>query len=50
VSGDSAYIWETSLDEGTLAEWIALAERSPFVLSGGVHVRRAARARGAGSD
>ncbi len=45
----TARFWETRTDEGTLAEWSALAERSPFVLSGGVHVRRPPRAPRTGS-
>jgi WD40 repeat protein len=41
----TARIWETRLDETAPAGWSALAERSPFVLSGSVHVLRASLAR-----
>jgi WD40 repeat protein len=37
---NTARIWETPLDETAPAEWSILAARSPFVLSGTVHVRR----------
>jgi len=36
----TAHIWDVSPDEGTLDEWIAVAERSPFVLDGIALVRR----------
>jgi WD40 repeat protein/serine/threonine protein kinase len=46
----TARVWETRLDETPPAGWPALAERSPFVLSDGVHVRRAFLARGFGAN
>jgi len=36
----TARVWDVRLDEGTLEQWSTVAERSPFVLSGIVHVRR----------
>ncbi len=42
---NTARVWETHVDEGTFAEWSALAEGNLFVLSGGVHMRRAPYAR-----
>jgi WD40 repeat protein len=44
---NTARIWEARLDERTLTEWSALAERSPFVLSNGVFTQRTPRARSA---
>src|SRR5262249_22229332 len=38
-----ATIWDIPLDQGTLAEWSAIAERSPYVLVNGVLVRRPSR-------
>jgi len=46
----TARIWETRLDETPPAGWSALAERSPFVLSDGVHVRRTSLARSPGAN
>jgi WD40 repeat protein len=43
---NTAYIWETRLDETPPDEWSALAARSPFVLSGSVHVPRGSLALG----
>lgn len=42
TAGDdhSARVWEVPLARGMLAEWSALAERSPFVLVGSVHALR----------
>jgi WD40 repeat protein len=34
-------VWETRLEKTTQSEWSVLAARSPFVLSGAGHVRRA---------
>jgi WD40 repeat protein len=40
-SGDkTARVWDIRLDEGTLEQWSAIAERSPSVLSGIAVVRR----------
>jgi len=39
----TARVWDVGLDEGTLEEWTAVAERSPFVLDGVVLVRRPSR-------
>jgi WD40 repeat protein len=39
----TARVWDVRLDEGTLEHWSAAAERSPFVLNGITHVRRAPR-------
>ena len=36
----TARVWDAGIDEGTLERWSAIAERSPFVLSGGVLDRR----------
>jgi len=37
----TARVWDVRPDTGTLADWIRVAERSPFVLSDhGVLVRR----------
>jgi WD40 repeat protein len=36
----TARVWDVRLDMGTLEEWIAIAERSPFVLDGIALVRR----------
>jgi WD40 repeat protein len=42
VSADkTARIWDVRIDEGTLEQWAAVAERSPFVLDGIELVRRA---------
>ena len=41
ASVDNARVWDVRLDEGTLADWIRVAERSPFVLEGSLLVRRA---------
>jgi WD40 repeat protein len=46
----TARVWEIGLDETPPAGWPALAARSPFVLSGGVHVLRSSLARGAGDN
>ena len=37
----TARVWNVAFDTGTLDEWSVVAERSPFVLQGGVLVRRA---------
>jgi WD40 repeat protein len=39
----TAQVWDVRLDQGTLEQWSALAERSPFVLSGIALTRRASR-------
>jgi len=39
----TARIWDVRIDEGTLERWSAIAERSPFVLSGVALVRRTPR-------
>jgi WD40 repeat protein len=39
----TARIWDVRIDEGTLEQWAAIAERSPFVLNGIALVRRAPR-------
>jgi WD40 repeat protein len=36
----TARVWDLPLDEGTLADWSAIAERSPYALVNGVVVRR----------
>jgi dipeptidyl aminopeptidase/acylaminoacyl peptidase len=36
----TARVWDVRLDEGTLAHWSAIAERSPFVLTDGALTRR----------
>jgi WD40 repeat protein len=36
----TARVWDVRLDEGTLEQWSAVVERSPFVLFVGTHVRR----------
>jgi WD40 repeat protein len=36
----TARVWDFPLDAGTLEQWSAIAERSPFVLEGSVLVRR----------
>ena len=36
----TARIWDVRIDEGTLEQWSAVAERSPFVVRDGVLVRR----------
>jgi WD40 repeat protein len=36
----TARIWDVQLDTQTLEQWSAVAERSPFVLQGGVLQRR----------
>jgi WD40 repeat protein len=46
---NSARAWETRLDETAPVEWTTLAARSPFVLSGSVHIRRVSHARGVGN-
>jgi hypothetical protein len=46
----TARIWEIRLDDTAPAGWPALAARSPFVLSGGLHVLRASLARGSGAN
>jgi WD40 repeat protein len=33
-------VWDVRIDEGTLEQWSAVAERSPFVLNGIALVRR----------
>jgi hypothetical protein len=33
-------MWDPRLDTGTIADWARVAEHSPFVLQGGVLVRR----------
>jgi WD40 repeat protein len=43
ASGKTAQMWDVRLDEGTFEQWSAIAERSPFVLSGITHMRRAPR-------
>jgi WD40 repeat protein len=41
VSSDkTAQVWDAGLDQGTLAQWLVIAERSPFVLDGTALVRR----------
>jgi WD40 repeat protein len=37
----TARVWDVRLDEGTLEQWSATAERSPFALAGSALVRRA---------
>ncbi|TMQ17794.1 MAG: hypothetical protein E6J90_21760 [Deltaproteobacteria bacterium] len=39
---NTARVWETRLEETAQSDWSVLAARSPFVLSGTGHVRRAA--------
>jgi WD40 repeat protein len=39
----TARIWDVRLDQGTLEQWTATAERSPFVLKGIALTRRAPR-------
>jgi hypothetical protein len=39
ASWDTAQVWDVGLDGGTLPQWLAIAERSPFVLKGSVLVR-----------
>jgi len=46
----TARVWEIGLDETPPAGWPALAARSPFVLSDGVHVLRSSLAHGAGDN
>src|SRR5262249_34746336 len=47
----TARVWDVRLDEGTLAQWSAIAERSPFVLDEhGVLVRRSELRANAGSS
>ena len=36
----TARVWDVRLDTGTLAQWSAIAERSPFVLNGAALTRR----------
>jgi WD40 repeat protein len=36
----TARVWDVRLDEGTLEQWSAVVERSPYVLFLGTHVRR----------
>jgi WD40 repeat protein len=36
----TAQVWDVRLDEGTLEQWSAAAERSPFVLNGTALTRR----------
>ena len=36
----TARVWSVGLDTGTLEQWSAIAERSPFVLNGVALVRR----------
>src|SRR5262249_10101333 len=41
ASGDkTARVWDIRLDEGTLEQWSAAAERSPFILNGIALTRR----------
>jgi hypothetical protein len=37
---NTARVWGVGLDTGTLEQWSAIAERSPFVLNGVALVRR----------
>ena len=37
-------VWEVPLDDGTLARWAAIEERSPYMLGEGVLVPRPTRA------
>jgi WD40 repeat protein len=46
---NTARVWETRIDETSPAGWAALAARSPFVLSDGVHVPRGSLASGSGA-
>ncbi len=46
VSAHAVRVWDVSLDDRTLDEWTAVAERSPFVLRDGAPVRRAVSVRG----
>jgi WD40 repeat protein len=39
----TARVWELPLDNGTLAQWSAIAERSPYTLINGVLTRRPSR-------
>jgi WD40 repeat protein len=41
--GKTARVWDVRLDEETLEQWAAIAERSPFVLSGIALMRRSPR-------
>jgi WD40 repeat protein len=36
----TARVWDVRPDTGTLADWVRVAERSPFVLDGSMLVRR----------
>jgi WD40 repeat protein len=36
----TAQVWDLRLDTGTLDDWSRVAKRSPFILEGGVVVRR----------
>jgi hypothetical protein len=36
TTGTPACIWELPLHDGTLADWVAIAERSPYVLVEGM--------------
>jgi WD40 repeat protein len=38
---NTARVWDVRLDQGTLEQWSAIAERSPFVLNGIALTRRA---------
>jgi hypothetical protein len=37
---NTARVWDVQLDEGTLEQWSAVVERSPFVLFVCTHVQR----------
>jgi WD40 repeat protein len=39
----TAHLWEIRFDEGTLAQWSAIEERSPYMLSDGILVHRPSR-------
>ena len=45
-----AKVWDVRLDCGTLTEWAAVAERSPFVLSGIAPMKRPLRAEALPAD
>ncbi|HEX7941662.1 MAG TPA: WD40 repeat domain-containing protein [Gemmatimonadaceae bacterium] len=44
----TARVWDVGFDTGTLEQWRAIAERSPFVLSGAALVRRSPPGRAGG--
>jgi len=50
ASDQTVRVWSTPLDRGTLAEWSAIAERSPYSLVDGVLSRRATRVTGLNID